>query len=75
MLAPLPSLHRLILVFATLVVGLAVGAWLGLVPEVPVRVGAGLLAGAGLGLLVAFVLVHDFHHPEEQPVRLRRRSH
>jgi len=75
MFGPLPALHRFALVLAALVVCVGLGLWFGAVPEVPVNIRLGLLAGGIAGAAAAFVLVHDFHHREARPARARRRAH
>ncbi len=74
MFGPLPALHRFALVAAALVVCVGIGLWLGAMPELPLNLRAGLLAGAGAGAAAAFVLVHDFHSRQSGPVRARRRT-
>lgn len=73
MLGPLPTLHRFVLVLAALVVCVGIGLWLGAMPEIPLDVRAGLLAGTAAGAAAAFVLVHDFHQRHTRPARARRR--
>ena len=73
MLGPLPTLHRFVLVLAALVVGVGIGFWFGAVPEVPLNIRVGLLAGGAAGVAAAFVLVHDFHRRHLRPSRARRR--
>jgi len=75
MLGPLPALHRFVLVLTALVVCVGIGLWFGAVPEVPLNLRLGLLAGAAAGAAAAFVLVHDFHQREARPARARRRAH
>jgi len=73
MLGPLPALHRFTLVVAAVLVCIGIGLWLGAMPELPLNLRAGLLAGAGAGAAAGFVLVHDFHRRQSRPVRVRRR--
>ncbi len=73
MFGPLPTLHRLVLVTGALVVCVGIGLWLGAVPEIPLNLRVGLLAGAAAGAAAAFVLVHDFHHRQVGTTRVRRR--
>ena len=73
MLGPLPTLHRFVLVLAALVVCIGIGFWLGAMPEIPLNLRAGLLAGTAAGVAAAFVLVHDFHERQTRPARARRR--
>jgi hypothetical protein len=75
MLGPLPALHRFVLVLAALVVCVGIGLWFGAIPEVPLNLRLGLIAGGAAGATAAFVLVHDFHHHEARPARERRRAH
>ncbi|WP_090971881.1 hypothetical protein [Nocardioides exalbidus] len=60
------------LVLAALVVGIGIGFWFGAVPELPLNVRVGLLAGGAAGVAGAFVLVHDFHQRRVRPSRVRR---
>ena len=73
MLGPLPTLHRYVLVLAALVVCGGIGFWLGAMPDVPLNLRVGLLAGTAAGAAAAFVLVHDFHQRQARPARARRR--
>ncbi len=74
MLGPLPYLHRLLLLVATLLVGVGIGIWFGTLPAIPLEVVPGVLAGILLGLAGAYLLLHDFHpHPSARPARVRRR--
>ena len=73
MLAPLPALHKIVLVLAALVVGTGIGLWLGVMPEVPLTPRAGVLAGTATGAAAAFVLVHDFHQRRTRTARAHRR--
>jgi hypothetical protein len=58
---PLPMLHRVVLVIGSLVVWIGLGLWSGLVPYVPLSVGAGVVLGTVAGVVTAYVLLHDFH--------------
>lgn len=73
MLGPLPALHRYLLVIAALVVCVGIGLWFGAVPELPLNLRVGLVAGAAAGAAAAFVLVHDFHQQQGRAARARRR--
>jgi hypothetical protein len=68
---PLPRLHRLLVVATALIVGVLSGIWIFTVTEVPTLVAAGLGWGLLTGLLLIYVLLHDFHH-QQRPVRVRR---
>jgi len=68
---PLPQLHRLLVVVTALVVGVLSGVWLAQLIEGPSLVAAGIGWGLLAGLLLNYVLLHDFHHP--RAVRVRRR--
>jgi hypothetical protein len=74
MFGPLPALHKLALVLAALVVCTGIGFWLGAMPDVPLNLRAGLLAGTAAGAAAAFALVHDFHQRRTRPARVRRRA-
>ncbi len=58
---PLPVLYRVGLVVGALSIWIGLGLWSGLMPDVPVTVGAGILLGAIAGIVTAYVLLHDFH--------------
>ena len=73
MLGPLPALHRYLLVVAALVVCVGIGLWFGAVPQIPLNLRVGLLAGAAAGAAAAFVLVHDFPQQQGRAARARRR--
>lgn len=75
MLGPLPALYRFALVVAALVVCVGLGLWFGAIPEVPLNLRLGLLAGGAAGAAAAFVLVHDFHQREARAARASRRAH
>jgi len=75
MLGPLPALHKFLLVVAALVVCVGIGLWFGAVPEIPLNLRVGLVAGAAAGAATGFVLVHDFHQRQGRPARVRRRLH
>jgi hypothetical protein len=74
MLGPLPALHRFLLVLSALVVCVGIGLWFGAVPELPLNLRVGLVAGAAAGVAAAFVLVHDFHQQQGRTARARRRQ-
>ena len=73
MLGPLPTLHRFVLVLTVLLVCMGIGLWFGVMPELPLNLRAGLLAGTAAGAAAAFALGHDFHQRRTRPVRARRR--
>jgi hypothetical protein len=75
MLGPLPALHRLVLVVAAVIVCTGIGIWFGVMPEVPLNLRVGILAGTGAGVAAAFALVHDFHERQTPVARARRRTH
>ena len=75
MLGPLPTLHRFLLVVGALVVCVGIGLWFGAMPEVPLNLRVGLLAGTAAGVAAAFVLVHDFRERQGRPARARKRVH
>jgi multisubunit Na+/H+ antiporter MnhE subunit len=69
LLAPLPRLYRIIVVASVLVVGIVAGVWVAQSYALPT---GGLLVGTGAGLVVAYLLTHDFHQ-RPRPVRIHRR--
>ena len=71
-LGPLPRLHRLLLIATVLVVGIASGAWIAMFTPLPVAVTAGAMVGAVAGLLLGYLLVHDFSQPTRS-LRVHRR--
>ena len=73
MLGPLPALHRYVLVLAALVVCVGIGLWFGAVPELPLNLRVGLVAGAAAGAAAAFVHVHDLHQQQGRAAPVRRR--
>ena len=73
MFGPLPTLHKLALIAAALLVFVGIGLWGGGMPQVPLNVRVGLLTGTAVGVAAAFALVHDFHERQSRPARARRR--
>ncbi len=68
---PLPQLHRILVILTSLVVGVLSGVWLAQLVAGPAAIAAGVGWGLLVGLLLDYVLLHDFrHHP--RPVRVRR---
>lgn len=74
MFGPLPALHRLGLVLGALLLGAAIGFWLGAEPEIPLDLRGGILLGTATGIAAAFVLVHDFRRRQPRPVPPHRRA-
>jgi hypothetical protein len=68
---PLPHLHRMLVVITALVVGMLSGIWLAQVIAGPALIAGGIGWGLLAGLLLNYVLLHDFHR-RPQPVRVRR---
>lgn len=75
MFGPLPTLHKVVLVLAALVVCTGIGFWLGVMPQASLNLRIGLLAGSVAGIAAAYFLVHDFHERQSRPARARRRAH
>ncbi len=71
MLAPLPRLHRVVLIVLVLALGITGGVVAAQVWGFSLPMG-GLLVGSLAGLGIGFLLVHDFH-PAPRPVRVSRR--
>jgi hypothetical protein len=72
MFGPLPLLHRLLVISLSLLTGIASGAWLAHVTSLPMAVDSGAALGCLAGAMVAYTLVHDFHH-QPRAVRIDRR--
>ena len=70
MFGPLPPLYRMLVVLAALTVGVVSGIWMVHVTAVPALITAGIGWGALAGLLLTYVLLHDFHR-QGRPVRVR----
>jgi hypothetical protein len=68
---PLPRLHRMLVVLTALAVGIASGIWIAQFSSLPTAAVAGVGWGALAGLVLGFVLLHDFHH-RPRPARVRR---
>ena len=72
MLGPLPRLYRSLVATAAFIVFILCGVWLAQMLPLPVD---GILLGSVAGVLIAFVLVHDFHQRRAQPARAVRHHH
>lgn len=72
MIGPLPRIYRWRTTVVALLVCVGVGAWLAHSTPVPVVATGGALIGGLAGVLVAYVLLHDFSH-RPHPVRVRHR--
>jgi xanthine/uracil permease len=68
---PLPKLHRLLVITTAFAVGMLSGVWLVRVTDLPTAVPAGIGWGLLAGLVLNYLLLHDFHH-QARPVRVRR---
>jgi hypothetical protein len=60
----------MLVVLTTLTAAVVSGAWIAHFSPLPVAAVAGAAWGAVAGLLLAYALVHDFHH--QRTVRVRR---
>ena len=69
-MGPLPRAYRAAIALATIAFCLAAGLVLAARAGVPQE---GLLFGLLSGVVLAFVLVHDFQRPEPRPQRVRVR--
>ena len=69
-MGPLPQLHKFLVAVLLLTLGLAGGIWLAGVLDLPLK---GIGVGLGVGLLLAWLVTHDFRHPQQRPVRIPRR--
>ena len=68
---PLPQFHRQLVLVVALVVGIGAGIWISASASLPEAVIAGTGWGALAGLLLGYVLLHDFHH-RARAIRVRR---
>ena len=71
MLGPLPKMYRVVVSIAALVVFVAVGAWATFMLPYPELVAVGASIGLGVGVVIAYLLVHA----APQPRHVRRRHH
>lgn len=71
MFGPLPQFHRQLVLIVTLLVGIGSGIWVAEFASLSAAVVAGTAWGALAGLLLGYVLLHDFHH-RARTVRIRR---
>jgi xanthine/uracil permease len=71
MFGPLPRFHRLLVIVTALVAGILAGVWLAQTIAGPALVASGIGWGLLAGLLLNYVLLHDFQH-RPRPVRVRR---
>ena len=71
---PLPRLHRLLVVVTAVAVGIAWGVWIAQFSTLPAAAAAGAAWGGLAGVLLGFVLLHDFHH-RPKPIRVQHRRH
>jgi hypothetical protein len=61
----------MLVVLTALGVGVAAGIWVAQFSSVPVAAAAGACWGGLAGMLLGYVLLHDFHH-RRRPARVRR---
>ena len=71
MFGPLPQLHRQFVLIVALLVGVASGVWIAGSASLSTAIVAGAAWGGLAGLLLGYVLLHDFHH-RARAVRVRR---
>jgi peptidoglycan/LPS O-acetylase OafA/YrhL len=70
LLAPLPRLYRIVVVAVVLALGIGAGVWLTQSWDLPA---GGFVVGCLAGLVIAYLLVHDFHRPQPRTARVTRR--
>ena len=70
MLGPLPTMYRVLVSLVVLLLCVGVGAWAAFMLPYHVLVSAGASVGLGVGLVCAYLLLHQ---PSPQPHRVRRR--
>jgi len=68
---PLPPLHRILVILTALVVGVLSGVWLAQLVAGPALIAAGIGWGLLAGLVLNYLLLHEFRH-RARPVRVRR---
>ena len=68
---PLPQLYRILVIVTALVVGVLSGVWLAQLVAGPAAIAAGIGWGLLAGLVLNYVLLHDFEH-RARPARVRR---
>jgi len=61
----------MLVVITTLAVGVACGVWMSQTTSLPFAAAGGAGWGALAGVLLGYVLLHDFHH-RAHPARVRR---
>ncbi|MGH3333822.1 MAG: hypothetical protein ACRDPJ_21215 [Nocardioidaceae bacterium] len=71
MLGPLPQLYRVIVTVTALVIFIAGGAWAAFMLPYPILVSAGASVGLTMGVLCAYLLLHEPHRAT-QSSRARR---
>ncbi|HET8960061.1 hypothetical protein [Nocardioides sp.] len=73
MFGPLPRMYRILVIAGALLLSVAGGAWLAHHLPIPLPF-RGLLVGAALGWLLAYLLIHDFSAGRQaRPLRASRR--
>lgn len=72
MLGPLPRLHQVVLVLASVIVFVGLGVWVGAHPQIPVVVSVGAMLGAALAMAASWLLLHQ---PHQHQRRLAQRAH
>ena len=70
-LGPLPRLYRVVVFVAALLLCVGGGAWAAVVLPYENLISAGASIGLAIGVLCAFLLLHDSHGPAS-PQRARR---
>jgi hypothetical protein len=63
-LGPLPTLYRVVVTLAALLVFAAGGAWAAFVIPYPLLLTAGASIGLAVGAVCAYLLVHPSAHPQ-----------
>ena len=69
-MGPLPQFYRVVVVAVLLTLSLAAGVWLAGYLQLPL---GGLGVGLAAGLLLAWLVNHDFTSPTRRTVRVPRR--